>query len=85
VIASYVVEAYIPQLSREELRSFEQRLRRAAELVSRKGTPVEHLRSVHIPADETCFHFFEAVSADAVAATGKQAGLAFDRIAEALA
>ncbi len=82
---SYVVEAYVASLSREELSSFEQRLRRAAEIVSRSGTPVEHQRSVHIPADETCFHFFEAASAEAVGAAGTQAGVVFDRITEALA
>jgi hypothetical protein len=83
-MASYVVEAYLPRLSREELSSFEQRLRRAARLVSRRGTRVDHVRSVHIPDDETCFHFFEAASAEAVDAAGKQAGLVFDRITEAL-
>jgi hypothetical protein len=84
-MASYVVEAYLPRLTREELRSFEQRLRRAAEIVSRSGTPIEHVRSVHIPDDETCFHFFEAASAEAVGAAGTHAGLVFDRITEALA
>jgi len=84
-VASYVVESYLPRLSCRELSSFEQRLRRAAEIVSRNGTPVEHVRSVHIPDDETCFHFFEAASAEAVGAAGKQAGLVFDRITEALA
>jgi hypothetical protein len=82
---SYVVETYLPRLSREQLSSFEQRLRRAAEIVSRNGTPVEHVRSVHIPDDETCFHFFEATSAEAVGAAGEQAGLVFDRITQALA
>lgn len=84
-MASYVAEAYLPRLSREELSSFEQRLRRAAQIVSRSGTPVEHVRSVHVPDDETCFYFFEAVSAEAVGAAGKQAELVFDRITEALA
>lgn len=82
---SYVVEAYLPRLSREELNAYEQRLRRAADLVSRTGTPVAHLRSVHLPDDETCFNFFEAASAEAVGAAGRQAGLVFDRIAKALA
>ena len=83
-LPSYVVEGYVPRLSREELSSFEQRLRRAAEIVSRSGTRVEHVRSVHIPDDETCFHFFEAASAEAVGAAGRQAGLAFERITETL-
>jgi hypothetical protein len=82
---SYVVEAYLPRLSREELSLLEQRLRRAAEIVSRNGTPIEHVRTVHLPDDQTCFHFFEASSAEAVGAAGKQAGLDFDRITEALA
>jgi Nickel responsive protein SCO4226-like len=84
-LPSYVVEAYVPRLSREELRSFEQRLRDAAEIVSRNGTPIAHLRSVHVPNDETCFHFFEATSAETVGAAGREAGLVFDRITEALA
>jgi hypothetical protein len=81
---SYVVEAYLPRVSHEELSSFEQRLRQAAEIVSRTGTPVAHVRSVHIPDDQTCFHFFEAASAEAVGAAGREAGLVFDRITEAL-
>lgn len=84
-MASYVVEMYIPRLNREELSSLERRLRGAARTVSRRGARVEYVRSVHVPGDETCFHFFEAASVEAVDAAGKQAGIVFDRIAEALA
>lgn len=83
-MASFVVETYVPRLSRGELNSLKRRLRSAAEAASRNGTPIRHVRTVHVPNDETCFHFFEAPSAEAVAAAAKQVGIAFDRIAEAL-
>jgi hypothetical protein len=83
-MASYLVEVYVPRVSRAELRSLEDRLRGAADAVSRSGTPVRHVRSVHVPDDETCFHFFEAASATAVHAAGRGAGVIFDRVAEAV-
>lgn len=83
-MARFVVETYLPRLTRSELRALRQRLRRAAEDASRGGQPVRHVRSVHVPDDETCFHFFEAGSAQAIEAAGAKAGIVFDRIAEAL-
>jgi Nickel responsive protein SCO4226-like len=48
------------------------------------GTPVRYLRSIVIPGDETCLHLVEADSADQVAEAFEQAGLAADRIVEAV-
>jgi hypothetical protein len=49
-----------------------------------EGTAVRYLRSILIPGDETCLHLVEADSVEQVAAAFKQAGLAADRIVEAL-
>jgi hypothetical protein len=85
MLSSYVGETYLAPLSRRELAALEQRLRRAATHVSRNGTAVEHVNSIHLPGDETCLHLFRAVSAEAVVDAGRHAGVFFDRIAKALA
>ena len=48
------------------------------------GTAVRYLRSILIPGDETCLHLVEAGSAEHVADAFEQAGLAADRIVEAV-
>jgi hypothetical protein len=47
-------------------------------------TTVRYLRSILIPGDETCLHLVEAESAENVAEAFEQAGLAADRIVEAV-
>jgi Nickel responsive protein SCO4226-like len=47
-------------------------------------TAVRYLRSILIPGDETCLHLVEADSAEDVAEAFEQAGLAADRIVEAV-
>lgn len=49
-----------------------------------EGTAVRYLRSILIPGDETCLHLVEADSAEHVAEAFEQAGLAADRIVEAV-
>lgn len=49
-----------------------------------EGTAVRYLRSILIPGDETCLHLVEADSAEHVAEVFEQAGLAADRIVEAV-
>jgi hypothetical protein len=60
------------------------RAARTAAEVTAMGTPVHFIRSVFLPADETCFFLFEAVSSDAVEEVGRRAQLPFDRVAEAV-
>ena len=49
-----------------------------------EGTAVRYVRSILIPGDETCLHLVEADSAERVAEAFEQAGLAADRIVEAV-
>lgn len=56
----------------------------AAEQLAREGTPVRYVRSILIPADETCFHVFEGPSAQAVGEASRRAALDYDRIVEAV-
>ena len=64
---AYVVEVYLSRLHGAALSELSARLRRASEDLERAGTPVVYVRSVFLPEDETCFHFFEASSLDAIA------------------
>jgi hypothetical protein len=55
-----------------------------AVVLARLGTAVRYVRSILIPGDETCLHLVEADSAERVAVAFEQAGLAADRIVEAV-
>ena len=82
-MAGYVVEVYVSRHRATGLDDMSARARRAAEDLARAGTPVVYVRSVFLPEDETCFHFFEAPSREAIQKTCSHLGLTFERIAEA--
>jgi hypothetical protein len=82
-MAGYVVEVYVSRLSASVLDDTSARARRAAEELSQAGTPVVYICSIFLPEDETCFHFFEAPSREAIQETCSRLGLTFERIAEA--
>lgn len=82
-MAVYLVETYLSRHGARNLDSLQERVRRAAEDVTRPGMEVRHVRSVFVPADETCFHLFDAASAAAVRAAGERAAIDFDRVSEA--
>jgi Protein of unknown function (DUF4242) len=79
----FLVEAYLPG-SADVLEQAPACARRTAELAARDGLAVRYLRTTLLPADETCLHLFEAPSAALLEAVAARAGLACDRIVEAL-
>ncbi|MGH2454719.1 MAG: nickel-binding protein [Candidatus Limnocylindria bacterium] len=81
----YVVERYLPGMASVDLDRGLLRLHAVCRLMRAEGTEVRYLGSTIVPADETCLSHFEAPSADAVAVANRRAGLAFDRIREAVA
>ena len=81
---TFLVEAYEPNGHRESLADIERRSRAMAAELSREGIAVRYLRSIYVPADETCFHVFEGQSLEAIEELGRRAGLIFDRITEAV-
>jgi hypothetical protein len=83
-MAGYVVEAYLSRLGASALEDLPARASQVTEELSRAGTPVAYVRSVFLPEDETCFHFFEAPSLEAIQETCSRLGLTFERIAEAM-
>jgi hypothetical protein len=80
-MTSWLVEAYAPAST--DLAEVEERARRAASTLTLAGTPVRYVRTIFVREDETCFHVFEAASAETVRQTARQARLATQRIVEA--
>jgi hypothetical protein len=80
----YVVERYLPGLSRAELLPGLSRLEPAITELRGEGTEVRYLGSTIVLGDEACFCQFEGPSETAVAEANRRAGLPFDRIVPAL-
>ncbi|MFZ1880675.1 MAG: hypothetical protein WAU41_10955 [Gaiellaceae bacterium] len=80
----YLVEAYVPHLRSENAHAAGLRVRALAEELSREGTPVRHVRTTFVPADETCFLYFEAVSEEAVGELCRRAAIDSPRIVPAM-
>jgi hypothetical protein len=72
----YVVERYLPGLTRSGLLQGLSRLERDSE--------VRYLGSTIVLGDEACFCEFEGPSEAAVAEANRRAGLSFDRIVPAV-
>ena len=81
----YVVERYLPGLSRSDLSLRLSRLEPATEALRTEGSAVRYLGSTIVPEDEACFCEFEGPSVSAIAEANRRAGAPFDRIVPALA
>ena len=79
-VTTYLIEAYV---AGGDMTDLEDRARVVAEAMSKEGHAVRYLRSVVVRADETCFHFVEAVSENVVAELARRAELLYERIVEA--
>jgi Protein of unknown function (DUF4242) len=80
---NYLVELYQPD-GPDIGPSGAESARAAAAALTRDGTEVRYLRSIFIPSDETCFHLFEAPSADAVDQVSRRAAFEYERIVEVI-
>jgi hypothetical protein len=80
----YVVERYLPGLSRADLLPRLSRLEPVNEDLRHTGLEVRYLGSTIVLEDEACFCEFESPSETAVAEANRRAGLRFDRIVPAL-
>lgn len=81
---TYLVEHYQPGLDLDGLEALAARVRAAAAAVGRQGARALQLRSTVLPGDETLLCLFETDSEELVRAVYARAGLAFDRITEAI-
>lgn len=81
---TYLLETYLARSQPAAASDAGQRARAAARGLAGEGTPILYLRTMFLPDDETCFHLFDAASADAVAEVGRRAGLGNGRIVQAI-
>ncbi len=84
-MTEFLVECFVSATDMTAVADGSEGARRAAEALTREGIEVRFLRSIFVPEDETCFYLYEAGSAQAVHEAAIRAGLAFDRVAEAVA
>lgn len=81
-MTTFLAECYVSASSRpDELAAL---IRRSVEAAAGEGVQVRYVRSILVPGDETCFHVFEAASAEAVVAVGRFAALPLVRVVEAV-
>ena len=83
-MTEFLVELYVSRTDTLAVERGGERGRLAAEELTREGTPVRYLRSIFVPEDETCFHLYEAATADAVHEVARRAALRFERVAQAV-
>ena len=80
----YVVERYLPGLSRADLLPRLSRLEPVTQDMRERGVEVRYLGSTIVLEDEACFCEFESPTETAVAEANRRADLPFDRIVPAV-
>jgi hypothetical protein len=83
-VTEFLVELYVARENAGGLEVSSELAQRAAEELTREGTPVRFLRSIFLPEDETCLFLYEAGSAAAVRDAVSRAALSFERVVEAV-
>lgn len=78
----YVVERYVPGVTREGLRDASELLLRAAVASTDEREPVRYLGTTFLPKEESCFCRFEG-TLEAIERVCERAGIAYARIVEA--
>ena len=81
---SFIVEAYVPCSQSADAHAAALALAAVADELTRTGTKVRHVATTFLPDDETCFHLFEAASAEAVEEVSRRAGLGERRVLRAV-
>jgi hypothetical protein len=79
-VRRFLVEVYAPRSA--AVSELEAAARSAAEAPPSRRARVRYLDSVFVPEDETCFHLFEACSAEDVCRAATRAGLRCQRVVE---
>jgi hypothetical protein len=78
----YLAELYHPRTGSSSLREVATRARRAADAMTREGTPIRYLRALHLGDDEVCFHLYEAASSELVREASRRAAIPVERVTE---
>jgi len=81
-MATFLAECYVSAANRPD--DVAALMRRGAEAAADEGVDITYIRSILIPGDETCFHVFEAGTAEAVTAVGVHVAVPLIRVVEAV-
>jgi hypothetical protein len=81
---TFLVEHYWPGVTAEEFRAAAERVRASAGEMARGDARIEFLHSTLVPEDEAAFCVFAADSPALVEEAYGRAGVAFERIVDAL-
>jgi Protein of unknown function (DUF4242) len=81
-LAYYTLELARPPDGWGRLQELSAHARQASEQMQRDGIQVRFLRSIFVPEDETCFHLYEAASAENVREAARLAELPFESVVE---
>lgn len=80
----FLLELYVSQSDASTVESSARSARRAAKELTDEGRPVEYVRSIFVPVEETCFLLYEARSAEDVREAARRAHIPFDHVVHAL-
>ena len=83
-MTKFLAELYLSHARAVELRDAASRARAASDELNREGTFVRYLRAFFVGEDETCFHLYEAGSAEAVLEASRRAAIPVERVVEAI-
>jgi hypothetical protein len=81
---TFLVERYWPGVDEAIARTVVSSLEREARAMTAEGTPVEHVGSILMPADQVVFSLIEAASESVVRQVNERARMPLDRIAAAI-
>jgi hypothetical protein len=77
-VETYLAESFEPRRDDRDLADVDAQVRAAAEAAG-----IRYVRSIFVPEDETCFHEFEAPSADVVRDALARTQLSVQRVVSA--
>ena len=81
---TFLVERYWPGVDEAIARSVVSNLERAARAMTSEGTPVAHVGSILMPADQVVFSLIEATDERVARQVNERADVPLDRIAVAI-
>jgi hypothetical protein len=83
-VSEFLIEAYVSRTEAPGGPPSAEALSRAADRLTHEGWEVHLMRSILVPAEETCFYLFRARSGDVVREVARRSGLRFERLHEAV-
>ena len=77
---AFLVERYVPGITRAQLTAVERRLRRAVRDLAGAGAPIRLVSSAFVPAEEVVLSVFEASAEETVIEANARSGARVDRV-----